>query len=361
MVELLSISFLVSLLISLLITPLVIFLYKKFNWLDDPKKSQHPKVIHKYPTPRGGGVPIFISILVSSLIFLPLDKHLGGILIGATIIFVIGFLDDLFDLNPYFRLLTSFLTAIIVVGSGIGIPYITNPLGGIIHLNQPQISFFLFGHLRTIWVIADIFAIFWIASCMNFVNWSKGVDGQLPGIVVIAGITIAILSFRFSADITQWPVAILALIIAGAYLGLLIFNFYPQKIMAGYGAGAQAGYILAVLAILSTTKVGTAIMVLGIPLIDAIFVITRRLVAKKSPVWGDTRHLHHKLLSLGLTKSQVAYFYWLTTAGLGIAALYLNSKQKLFTILILAISLGLFLLWLKLFNTFLKPPGQDNG
>ena len=357
----LVLSFVTAFILSLLITPLIVFVYKKIGWVDDPKKQKHPKVIHKYPIPRGGGIPIFLSLLITTLLFLPIDKHLIGILLGAATLFIVGLLDDRLNINPYLRLLAGFLAAAFVVGSGIGIPYITNPFGGIIPLNQPQIPIFLFGKIRTIWVIADLFAFFWIVSCMNFINWSKGLDGQLPGVVVIAAITIAALSFRFSADITQWPIAVLALILAGAFLGFLPFNFYPQKIMAGYGAGTMAGFLLAVLSILSTTKVGTAMMVLGVPLIDAGFVIIRRVASGKSPVWGDTRHLHHKLLSLGWSKRRVAIFYWGVTALLGFLALNLNSEQKLFTILLLIVILGLFLLWFKLFATSWKPPDQDNG
>lgn len=357
----LVLSFVTAFALSLVITPLTIFVYKKLGWVDDPQKQKHPKVIHKYPVPRGGGIPIFLSLLLASLLFLPIDKHLIGILIGAGVLFIVGVLDDRLNLNPYLRLLTGFLAVAFVIGSGVGIPYITNPLGGIIPLDQPQIPLYFFGKFHTIWLAADLFAFFWIISCMNFVNWSKGLDGQLPGVVVIAAITIAALSFRFSADITQWSVAILALILAGAYLGFLPFNFFPQKIMAGYGAGTLAGYLLAVLSILSTTKVGTAMMVLGIPLVDAGYVIIRRLASRKSPVWGDTRHLHHKLLALGWSKPRVALFYWLVTALLGFLALNLNSGQKLFTILLLVIGLGLFLLWFKLFSTSWKPPDQDSG
>jgi UDP-GlcNAc:undecaprenyl-phosphate GlcNAc-1-phosphate transferase len=356
-----GLAFLVALGISLVTTALTIVVFRRLGWLDDPRKTKHPKVVHEYPVPRGGGIPIYLSLLVMALLFLPFDKHLVGILAGATVLFVTGILDDRFSLSPYLRLVTGFLAAGLVVAAGIGIPYITNPLGGIIPLNQPQIPLFLFGKVRTIWVLADLFSLFWIVSCMNFVNWSKGLDGQLPGVVAIAALTIAALSFRFSADITQWPIAILALGLAGAFLGFLPFNFFPQKIMAGYGAGTLAGYMLAVLSILSTTKVGTAMIVLGVPLVDAGSVLVRRLAAGRSPVWGDVRHLHHKLLKLGWSKPKIAIFYWTITAVLGFLALQLNSQQKLFTILLLALSLGIFLLWFKLFGSWSRPPGRDNG
>ena len=350
-----------SCLIALVFTPLTIKVYKKFGWFDDPRLTRRLKNTHQYPVPRGGGLPVFLSLLISSLLFLGLDKHLAGILLGALVILVMGVLDDIFDLNPYFRLGGGFLAASCVVVVGIGIPFITNPLGGIIHLNQPQIPIFLFGKWRTIWVLADLFALFWINWCMNFVNWSKGIDGQLPGIVVVAAITISILSLRFSADITQWPVIILALITAGAYLGFLPWNFYPQKIMPGYGGGALAGYLLAVLTILSSTKVGTALMVLGVPLIDAVYAILRRIKSGRSPVWGDRGHFHHKLIDLGWGKRSIAVFYWGVTALLGILALKLSSQQKFYTIVLLGVIFGGVILWLNYLTSSLPRPDQDSG
>lgn len=354
-------AFITSSIIAAVTTPIVILVYKKFGWLDNPAKRKHPKVVHQYPVPRGGGMVIFLAIVSASIIFLPLDKHLVGILLGIAILAIVGTLDDIFDLNPYLRLGLGLLASLCVVGAGIGIAFITNPLGGVIRLDQPQIPIFLFGKTRNLWILADIFAILWILACANFVNWSKGVDGQLPGIVVIASLTIAILSFRFSADITQWPVAVLAFITAGAYAGFLPFNFYPQKIMPGYGGGTIAGFILAVLSILATTKVGTAIMVLGVPLVDAGFAILRRIAQGRSPVWGDAGHLHHRLLQIGWGKRRIAFFYWLATFLLGILALQLSSRAKLYTIGLITFILGGFFLWARILNSSLFPQDQSSG
>lgn len=350
-----------SFLIALFTTPLVIFIYKKFGWLDDPRKQKKPNVIHEYPVPRGGGIPIYLAVLITSLILLPSDKHLIGILLGGLLILIIGVLDDLFDLNPYLRLVVGFLAASCVVGAGIGIAFITNPLGGIIKLNQPQIPIYLLGKTRTLWVLADLFALLWITWWMNFVNWAKGTDGQLPGIVVIASLTIGIFSLRFSADITQWPVIILAFITAGAYLGFLPWNFYPQKIMPGYGGGALAGYLLAILTILSTTKVGTGIMVLAVPMIDAFYTIMRRIKLGRSPVWADAGHLHHKLMALGWGKRRIAIFYWLISGVFGFLALTLNSQAKFYTICLLTVVFGGILLWINYFLLSSSRAGRSNG
>ena len=340
-------SGLTSFIIAYFITPFVIKLANKLGLIDDPKKSKHPKVIHTYPVPRVGGLAIFIAVFITSIAFLPLDKHLKGILAGAIILTIMGVLDDKYDINPYLRLAISFFAAGLPIIAGIGISFISSPFSGVIDLSHPQIAFELFGEIRTIWIISDIFALFWIVFMMNMLNMgAKGIDGQLPGVVAIAAITIAALSLKFSADIAQWPVIILATITAGAFLGFLPWNFYPQKIMPGYSGSVLAGYLLAILAILSTTKVGTLIVVLGIPLVDTGYTIVRRIRGGGSPVWGDRKHLHHKLLDAGLSKKQVVYLYWTSTALLGILALYLNTSTKFYTIIGVAILVGGLLIWL---------------
>lgn len=350
------ISALVSGASAFLITPLVIKKSKQLGIIDDPKHHKHPKVIHTYPVPRGGGFAIFLAILVSTLIFLPLDKHVKGILTGIIIIAFMGILDDKYDLNPYLRLVVQFLAAGMPIFAGIGISFITNPFNGILDLSQPQIVFNLLGETRSIWILSDIFALVWIVALMNFVNWgAKGIDGQLPGVVSIAAITIALLSLRFSADITQWPVIILATITAGAYLGFLPWNFYPQKIMPGFGGSNIAGYLLGVLSILSTAKVGTLLVVLGIPIVDSVYTIVRRVASGKSPVWGDRGHLHHRLLDAGLSKRQVVLLYWIATLILGVLALNLNASYKLYTIVGIIIFIGGFLIWL----TLIKKPQKQ--
>lgn len=323
----------ISFVISYFVTPIVIRLSKYLGIIDDPYKNNHPKVIHTKPTPRGGGIPIFLSILITTLIFIPIDKHLVSILVGGFIIFIMGFADDKYNLNPYLRIGISIIACLFPVMSGIGISFLTNPFGGILDLSNP--------------IISDLFAIIWILFMMNMLNMgAKGVDGQLSGVTIISALTITALSFYYSTDITQWPVILLTAITAGSFLGFLPWHKYPQKIMPGYGASALAGYILAISSILSTTKVGTLIVVLGLPIIDTGYTIIRRVISGKSPVWGDRSHLHHKLLDVGLSKKQVSHIYWSLTAILGVLALNLNSTYKLYTIIGVSLFLGGLILWL---------------
>lgn len=337
----------VSLILAYLLTPLVIKLAKRFNIIDDPKTNKHIKVIHTYPVPRAGGLATFIAIVVVSVIFLPISKPLAGILAGAAVITLVGILDDKYNLNPYLRLFLGFVAALFPIAAGIGIAFVSKPGGGIIDLSHPRIVFDLLGETRSIWILSDLFALFWIVFIMNMLNMgAKGVDGQLPGVVVIAAGAIAAMSLKYQGDTSQWLIISLAAITSGAYLGFLPWNFYPQKIMPGYSGSTLAGYLLAVLAILSTTKVGILTVVLGVPLIDTGYTIIRRMVSGKSPVWGDRGHLHHKLLAAGWGKRRVAVFYWFITLLLGILALNLNTASKLYTMVGITIALGGLFIWL---------------
>jgi len=339
-----------SFLLAALITPVIIFLYKKYGWVEDPQQMKHVKVTHKQPVPRGGGIVIFLAIVIASMLFLHVDKYLIAILISALLLAVTGFLDDVYDIHPVLRLGVGLLAALIVVGSGIGIAYVTNPFAhGVIRLDTLVYNFTAFGSQHSIWIFSDLLALFFIVWNMNIVNWSKGVDGQMPGFVAIALVFISFLSARFADDPSQFNTQALALICAGAFAGFLIWNYYPQKIMPGYGAGSLAGFFLAVLSILSGAKVATTIMVLAIPTADAIFTIGRRLAAGKSPFWGDRGHLHHKLMDvLGWGRRRIAAFYWITTLILGVLSLYLTSLGKVISFGIVLLSVFGFLIWAKI-------------
>ena len=329
-------------------TPIALIFIKKFGLFDDPKQHKHPAIVHKVPIPRGGGIPMYCGVVVASLIFLPLTKIIIALLSASGIALVIGVLDDKLDVSPYLRFFVNLVVAGIVVGSGVGIPYITNPLGGIIQLNTLTTTFTLFGH-HSIIVFSDIIALLWIVWVMNMLNWSKGVDGQMPGIVAISAIVIGILSLRFpTTDVNSITAATLEFITAGTALGFLFFNFYPFRIIfPGYGATAIY-LLLSAVSIFSGAKLATAILVMGVPMVDGIFTIMRRILSGHSPFWHDKKHLHHILLRLGFSQRTIALFYWCISAILGAISLTLTSRGKLFAIIMLIVVVGGILLTLHL-------------
>lgn len=337
-----ALPFLISLVFVLVLTPLTVYWFRAKGWVVDPKKTPHPAHTHKEPIPKGGGIPILLSMLAAVFITTKIDNHILAISVSALIVVVTGVIDDIKSINPYIRLTVNFVAALIIVLSGIGIDFVTNPFGGIIDLSWPRLE--LWG-AREIWILADLFALLWIPALMNAINWSSGVDGQISGVVTIAAVFLGLVSLNYSADITQWPVATLAFALAGAFAGFTVYHFYPQKIMPGYSGTTLAGLILAIISILATGKVGTAILLLGIPLIDFVYVIFKRLSSGKSPVWGGQDHLHHQLMKIGWGKRRIALFYWTVTAVLGVVALNLEARYKLITMIVLVLLMSFFWIW----------------
>lgn len=355
-------AFISAALATLIASPLVIILARKLKLVDNPKTRYHPAHTHTGIIPRAGGLALFVGLTVGALLFVPMTKLFTGMLLASVLLVVVGLLDDRKDVNPYIRFVTNAIAALIMVGAGAGIPYVTNPLtGGVIHLDTWRITFTFFGsHSILVW--ADLFAFLWILWTMNIVGWSAGVDGQMPGFVTIAALTLGLLSLRFTVhDPSQTAITTLAFIVAGTFAGFIPWNFYPQKMMPGYGGKTLAGFLLALLGILSYGKLGTALLVLGIPMTDAAYTLLRRITTKKSPVAADRGHLHHRLLDIGWGKRRIALFYWGVSAILGTVALTVNSQQKVFILLAVAVGLTAFLLWVQFFTQFSKPLDPDNG
>jgi UDP-GlcNAc:undecaprenyl-phosphate GlcNAc-1-phosphate transferase len=355
-------SWLGSFAIASLIAPLVIRLYKRLRWIDDPTENKHVKTVHDRPVPRGGGLVVAAGIIAGLGLSGTLSQELTGVLLGALLLLISGTLDDRYDINPYLRYIINVIAACCVVWSGLGIDFITNPFSeGVIWLNTWNLEFPLGVTTFTLSLPGDLLTILWIVWNMNAVNWAKGVDGQLPGFVAIAAFVIALLSLRFSSDLNQFTVTALSLAVSGAYAGLLLWNFYPQKMMPGYAAGSLAGYFLAVLAFLSGAKLATVLLLLALPTADGIFTVTRRLAAGKSPFWGDRGHLHHRMLDAGWGKRRIAIFYWLATLIFGLVALQLDSKQKLYAMMAAGALFLALLVWFTRSITSLKPHDQDSG
>jgi len=335
-------SLVLSLLIVLAITPLTIKIAKKLNLVDNPRTHKHPAIIHKKTLPRAGGLPIYLGILLSIFILIE-DRQLFVPILGAgALVVMIGLLDDKYDISAYVRFLGNIFCAAVVVIAGLHVPFITNPLGGI--LNFSDISYDIFGITIT---LGSVLAVIWITWVMNMLNWSKGVDGQMPGVAAISSIIIGIASLRFPVlNETNIIVSQASFIVAGASLGFLVYNFYPAKIFPGYSA-TILGFMIGVLSIMSGVKLATAILVMGVPAADFLFTFIRRVINKKSPFAGDREHLHHLLLSYGFGQRKIAIFYWIMSLFLGLFALMLSSRGKLFAIILVVVLVGAIIFTLK--------------
>jgi len=330
--------------LSLIITPLVRRFAISRGIVDQPDARR----IHTKPTPRLGGVGFFISFLIVVLAYaliapktldfykakiFAFDQHLAGVLLGGLVLVIMGAIDDIRSLKPWQKLLGQILAALIVVGSGIGVGFLANPFGGVISLDSLKIPFHFLGETKYIIVWADLLAVFWIVAIINVVNFLDGLDGLAAGVGGIAALILFFLSL--TPTINQPATAMLLIIFAGSLLGFLPFNFSPAKIFMGDSGSQLIGFILAVASIISGGKIATAALVLGFPILDGIWVASRRILAKK-PFWeADKKHLHHRLLEIGLNQRQAVLFLYVISIIFGTVALFSTSYQKFEAALIL--------------------------
>jgi UDP-GlcNAc:undecaprenyl-phosphate GlcNAc-1-phosphate transferase len=244
--------------------------------------------VHSTPTPRLGGVAIFLSFLFSVLIFAPQSMTLRGLLAGSLVVFATGIADDLHDLSSkqkFFGQIVACLVTIIV-----GNLWLCR-LGDL----------FGFGEiLLPIWLGVP-FTVFAVVGVSNAINLIDGLDGLAGGVSVMALGAFALLALLDGNPLA----ATLALAAVGSVLGFLKYNFYPARIFMGDTGSLSVGFLLGFLAVLLTQHKGAnvspmlPVVILGLPLFDAIWVMTRRLLGRTSPFAPDKSHVHHKFLDLG--------------------------------------------------------------
>lgn len=327
--------FVVAALICGGLTYLVKEIAQKFNWADFPA----PRKIHTKPIPRLGGVAIVAtflfltlgySLITSRLEFSPakiwlFDKHLFGVILGTLIILIVGIIDDIKGLAPWKKLISHFFVAAIVVAFGLSISFIRLPGGHHLDLNSWIVPISIFGHGFQFVIWGDLVTIFWIVILINTINFLDGLDGLAGGISTIAAISI----FFLSLSLNQPAVALLALIFAGSVFGFLPWNFNPAKIFMGDSGSMFLGFMLAILSIISGGKLATAFLILGLPVIDVVWVVLRRIFHRKSPFLADKLHLHHRLLNLGMTQRQAVITLYLIAAIFGVIAVSASTSEKI--------------------------------
>jgi len=303
--------------------------------LDHPERYK----LKRKPIPYPGGLAIFLGITLSLIFFLPLDRHLIGVLLAATLITTVSFIDDLHPISPWLRLGFQFLAALILINAGIKIFTITNPFGGVINLDLP-FHFAILGNIFTLGNLANLFLIFWILMLMNTINWLDGVSGLVSGISAIAALIIFFLAIRQNFHFfDQTQTATLAAIVFGSTSAFWFFDFHPPKILIGDTGTMLLGFLLATLAVLSGAKIATAFLVLGLPILDAGWVILRRIINKQSPLHGDMGHLHHRLIAAGASEKKAILIIYFFAATFGLSALFLNSFGKFIAIIILFLAM----------------------
>lgn len=299
-----------ALVASLILVPLVRHYALQAQLFDAPGERK----IHTQPIPRLGGVGIFLAFITAlgvlgALNQLPfvLSKGNLGLFAGGTLIFVLGLLDDLFNLSPYVKLAGQFLAATVAFGLGVSIEALDLPGSLILYLKAFSFT-----------ITAG-----WMVGLCNAMNFIDGVDGLAGGVAVFSSLTLCILAL-FTG---QPQAALLSAALAGACLGFLAFNFHPAKIFMGDSGALFIGFALASIAILGVLKVYTVMMiapilVLCVPVLDILYSTLRRLIKGRNPFIADGEHLHHRLLRQGLSQPMVVAAFYAACFVSGVVVTY---------------------------------------
>jgi UDP-GlcNAc:undecaprenyl-phosphate GlcNAc-1-phosphate transferase len=299
-----------------------LLIFPRIGLLDKPDKYG----LKRLPIPYYGGIAIVLAFLLGVLFWLKIDQKLLVFLGLGLFVSIVSFIDDRSGVSPILRLLMQILVGIGLFAGGIYVQAFPNPLGAELLLTSFNLGGFA--------VISLLVTVLWVVLVMNTVNWIDGLNGLPSGVGGIAALTIFFLSIKPGLhSIDQTAVATMALLLAMILLVFWWHDFYPAKILMGDTGSMFLGFVLAGLSIYSGGKLATAFLVLGLPILDALWVILRRIMSGKSPFKGDLDHFHHRLLRAGLTIRQSLIAIYLISSVFGILAIFLGSGQKIWAII----------------------------
>ncbi|MFZ5353353.1 MAG: MraY family glycosyltransferase [Bacillota bacterium] len=315
------IAFIIAVAAAYMTTPYVIKLANRVGAIDVPKDERR---VHKVPTPRLGGIAIFTGFIAAFAVVAVgfaaeaetgLLLKMAGVLIGALIMVITGYFDDIKPLSAKRKFLIQIAAALIVMAFGVRIEWLTNPLY-LFNGGSPLFSLGMLSYPLTL---------IWIVGVTNAINLIDGLDGLAAGVSTISALTL----FAVALVNAQYEMATLALVLAGATMGFLPHNFNPAKIFMGDSGALFLGYMLSVISIMGVLKSAAALSILvpvfamGIPIFDTFFAMLRRILSGRSIAEADKGHLHHRLLEAGLSQKQAVLTLYSVSAVLGFSAVAL--------------------------------------
>ena len=296
----------VAALVTALFTPLSILLAPKLGAMDVPRDARR---VHNKPMPRFGGIAIYAGIMVGLAIFAQTQRHLSAIMVGCTLIYILGAIDDLKGMKPIVKFAGQVVSASVVFAMGLRINFVTNWFGE--------------GHMDLGIAVCYFVTVIWLVAITNAVNLVDGLDGLAAGISAISALSIAYISY-----IHGWyGPTICMMVLAGSCIGFLPFNFHPAKTFMGDGGSQLLGFSIAALSVLGTVKSATVVavvipvLVLGLPIIDTAMAIVRRTLRHQSIASADKEHLHHRILRAGFGQRRAVLLMYSVSGIMGIMAI----------------------------------------
>lgn len=338
-----AVVFIVTLLTSVAFVYKTTDLFSQLGLVDRPG----PRRVHKTAVPRGLGVAIFLAFLVGvgATYFLPVPRQpqeterILLMVIGAAIIVGVMLVDDAIELGPGTKLIWQLVAAAIVV-----LPRLRSVDHGmaIETLNLPFV-----GTMGVPVIIAIPATFLWLVGMMNVMNWVDGLDGLAGSVTLVSCGVLFIHTYWGPDDIPQFTISLLPLALGAAVLGFLPFNWHPARVTMGDAGAMFLGYALGVISIIGGAKIATALLVMGLPLLDGLWVTMYRMINGRSPLYADMGHLHHRLLAAGLGQRTIVLLVSGISAIFGALALLLPSRElKAGSLALIAVLLLSIIWWL---------------
>ena len=326
-------AFIISFIFSFATTPLVRRLAYRIGAVDVPKDKRR---VHKRPTPRIGGLAIIFGFMVAIISFSDnWSKELASILIGAGILAVLGVIDDCKELDAKLKFVVQIIAALVVVLYGdIKISVFSNPN---VFSQSPYL-------VLPNWASVTV-TVLWIVFMTNAVNFIDGLDGLAAGVSAIMSMSLVFIAITYH----EYDIALMGLAIMGSCFGFLPYNFNPAKIFMGDTGSMFLGYMLSVLSVQGMFKsyavisFAVPLIMLGLPLFDALFAMMRRVLSGKNPMSADRGHLHHRLYDMGFSQKQTVFILYAISGVLGITSILL-AEQRFLRAMLLSICVIIFIL-----------------
>lgn len=332
-----GVLFAVAAVVTIALTPLARKLAIKLDAIDYPSARR----VNMLPIPRMGGVAIFGGILAALVVagfgvyafgwvdpfidYNGIEVNYWGVLLGTVLIFLVGAVDDVVDLNPKAKMLGQIVAACVVAGSGLLFSSIHNPFGE--------------GYIEFGWVAYPL-TVFYLVAFANVINLIDGLDGLAAGITGISAITIllfAVLTGRFDA-------ALFSVILIGVCAGFLKSNFFPASIFMGDSGALLLGFSLGVISLFAVARSALFVSLLvpilaaGVPILDTFFAIVRRKREHRPIDEADKGHIHHRLMRAGFSQRATVLIMWAWTALLAACGVIITWADNLVRIPIFLIA-----------------------
>ena len=330
-------------LVTFIFSTIIMFLMRKvavhIGAMDMPRSEEGHRHIHNTATPKLGGVGIFLTFLLGYMLFGEQSVRMNSILIGSFIIVLTGIVDDIKSIRATYKLLGHIAAAMVIVF-----------YGGILLDNITVFDYSLnFSYL------AYPITILFIVACTNIINLIDGLDGLSGGICSIFYITIAIIGFYQGRAGSL--VMILTLIMLGSTLGFLVHNFHPAKIFAG-DCATFMGFIIAIITLLefkgpALISFFVPVTILGIPILDTLFAIIRRLLKGQPPFQADRQHLHHQLLGMNFSQTVTVLIIYGINILFAAASIFYTLKDPIIG-QVLYIIIFIIVIWFVLHTTIIS-------